>query len=350
MGFQKMLLLTLMVVVVLLLWPQMTVAFYKEQMEEDLTWRAYIRIASEDSALKLKNSSYGYGEWDGQINEYDFKESIHTFFQSIESQAPTSALLGRELINKKIPLVLVLGPRGYVVSYNANIQEKNENNHLTTREGNIEKRVTLPVRRYAIEDDNAIYFLDYGKIITCVSKKNSFGDIDNIIEGDRKNMLLFLSGNLDEVILRVKSNQELSAAYPLLKKTENANQLKYLFLSKVFEEVEKMVSSPLFNQYIGTIQSFVGFEGLENFEFTGTIAFLLKRQFGTKICSLERVSCFQKITRREEVYGYLVKDKRIYCTNNRESHELETLIAIFPDNKTAAEHGFYPCDCKMSLK
>ena len=348
MEFHKLMLITLMVLLVLLLWPQARTKFYINQMEHNLILRAKIRIASEDAIRVMKSSSYAYGDVKERINQYDTLLTIDTFFKSLKENAKDEKVIFNKSIDAVIPIIVAFEPSGYVLNLDSDLLIANEvipvlgieSSSATVGRG----RINLPIRRYMIEDEKAYYYLDFGNVITAINKDMPVAEHIELLSREREDTTQYFQSELDQAIIKIQQDTNLAEAFPLLKYAESATHLKFMFMESSFEAISNTVKTFDGFERVGYKNPIYDVKMIESFEFTGMIIFMSKDQFGSKAIDLEVIDCLQFIEPRIDVIGYLRGEIKVYCNEDCNKSQETQQIAIFPDSKTAAEMGYYPCE------
>lgn len=350
MGFYKMAAVVLMLIITLLMWPSMMVKHLSYQAEVDFAWKQRIRIAAEDALKDLKDSSLGYGSKGYNINNYDAKIAISSFMTSL-SGTLDEGQNEAQLEQLDVPIIVVFDTHGYTISCSDTVLIPNDGNGQLYGENiNLEEysdgfaRITLPKRYYLISDQNAYYYLTYGERLTAFTKGQTLNEIKEMIAGNREDKRRYLHGDIEDLLDLVKHDTQLASTYPLLAQSHTYHDVKYSFINAVLDDVRYLSNISGRNYHYLDYNQLNNKEFVKTFEFSGLSVFFERRQFGSNRRVLESVDSWESIQPREDIFGYITNESKVYCYESCSKHREDEIAGIFPNFMIAAKHGYTPCD------
>lgn len=345
MGFHKISIIVLLVLLTYLTWPMSLMRYLETQQERDLVWRERVRVATEDALLVMRESSLGYGSREYHLNAYDSRLAIDAFFRSVTGDLEENDVGVRRSIHEQIPVIVVFDTYGYVINcaLPSNFMS-NTVSYLRTASSLSDQRVNLPRRYYLLKDDKAIYWLSHGDIVTAVSQSASIESVMDMAVGQGRGDKDFIQGNVEKLIERANQDIELGKRYPTLARVESVAELKQLFLEAAFEDIDRMLANGWGPVRLPEFFKSENLSALTSSELSGFCTFISTDVFGSKSSFLKPIASWGTVNESEDVIGLLEENRKIYCYASCKKHRHDEIISVFPDIKSAAQNGFLPCE------
>lgn len=328
MGLNKLTIISLIVIIVLLYFPQTHVNYLRAVNESQVLWRKYVSVAMEDAIYTMKHSSTAYGANAEQINRYNITLTLESFFSSLAhtlGQADTSEL---SRLYTKIPVIIIYEPLGYRVNcnYSVNSDEKE-----------ISFRANMPLEPYIVEDSKSIYYLSHG-IHLRIQSKGKYGDTTHLTENG------MIEGEIQEVLQIILGDEQLKEEYPLLASVSSSEELKALFYSNIQAQVAELFEGIETDYHEAALSELSTTIDFEKFQFAGITALVTFEGYKNNEVYLKPIHSFNDIKPKKLCYGFSDEDSSVYCwQTDCSEHADQEPIAVFTSIKEAAQHNFKPC-------